>query len=384
MGRNKSPIEGKSPFKLRRRLLKDGRFSLFIDHFSEGKHEYEFLHLYLLPENSESNKRENHRILRQAEEILRLKRTKYLMEKDKGKETEEPSEMLLSDFIDTLINKYKKEGKAGYRHLETAKINLQKFRDSIHLYELNIDFCREYFEWLQKIHKSSNGKNLTRSTIHIYMRKLGLILMHAYRMGYIDSNLWKLLGKECKIRDHETEKRYLRNEELTILTQTPYGDFPVVREAFLFACFSGLRISDIRNLKWENIINRKECRYVTKTIQKTKKEILLPLSQLAWQWLPKKKVKEDLVFPGLPVSSCLQKHLNRWASNAGIIGKLHFHVSRHTFATLLLSSGSDIYTTSSLLGHSDIRTTQCYAKVVDRSKVEAMKLMDDLIFQHQG
>lgn len=70
MGRKrKSPI-GKSPFKLRRRKLADGRISLFIDRSVDGKHEYEFLQLYLLPEDTAKAKRQNARTIREAESIL--------------------------------------------------------------------------------------------------------------------------------------------------------------------------------------------------------------------------------------------------------------------------------------------------------------------------
>lgn len=70
MGRKrKSPI-GKSPFKLRQRKLADGRISLFLDRSVDGKHEYEFLQLYLLPEDTTKTKRQNARTIREAESIL--------------------------------------------------------------------------------------------------------------------------------------------------------------------------------------------------------------------------------------------------------------------------------------------------------------------------
>lgn len=73
MGRKRKSLVEKSPFKLRRRKLADGRLSLFLDRSVDGGHEYEFLQLYLLPETSSTAKRQNARTLRKAEEILQAR-----------------------------------------------------------------------------------------------------------------------------------------------------------------------------------------------------------------------------------------------------------------------------------------------------------------------
>ena len=65
-----------------------------------------------------------------------------------------------------------------------------------------------------------------------------------------------------------------------------------------------------------------------------------------------------------------------WAKAAGIKKNISFHTARHTFATMMLTLGADIYTTSKLLGHSRISTTEIYAKIVDKKKDEAMGLID--------
>lgn len=99
MGRKKQSKVDKSPFKLRRRKLTDGRESLFIDRTVDGKHEYEFLKLYLVPENSVKAKRENAKTLRQAEELIIAKTENMVDDKAQEEAAKDKSKMLLSDFI---------------------------------------------------------------------------------------------------------------------------------------------------------------------------------------------------------------------------------------------------------------------------------------------
>ena len=117
MGRRKQSKVDKSPFKLRRRKLSDGRESLFIDRTVDGKHEYEFLKLYLVPETSVKAKRENAKTLRQAEEIILAKTEDMVDDKAREEAAKDKSKMPLSDFIDLLMEEYKQRGQPSYRHL---------------------------------------------------------------------------------------------------------------------------------------------------------------------------------------------------------------------------------------------------------------------------
>lgn len=79
----------------------------------------------------------------------------------------------------------------------------------------------------------------------------------------------------------------------------------------------------------------------------------------------------QLVFEDLPAPSWISRPLKKWLETAGITKKITFHCFRHTFATLQLSNGTDIYTVSKMLGHTNVKTTQIYAKVVDEKKEKA-------------
>lgn len=147
--------------------------------------------------------------------------------------------------------------------------------------------------------------------------------------------------------------------------------------AFLFACFCGLRLSDIKDLKWKDIKSGEDGTVVSKIQVKTQQSIIVPLSANALEWLPDRgdAKGEDLVFT-LPSHFSINRSVKKWARDAEIEKNVTFHLSRHTFATTLLTLGADIYTTSKLMGHKNLRTTQIYAEVVNKKKVEAVNLMD--------
>ena len=113
-------------------------------------------------------------------------------------------------------------------------------------------------------------------------------------------------------------------------------------------------------------------------MQKTGKPIYQPLSESAMQWLPERgnASPNDAVFGTLPALASINRMLKIWAEAAGVTKRVSFHTSRHTFATMLLPLGADLYTVCKLLGHSNVKTTQIYAKIVDSKKVEAVNLFD--------
>ena len=154
----------------------------------------------------------------------------------------------------------------------------------------------------------------------------------------------------------------------------------MLKQAFLFSCFTGLRKSDILSLTWKEIIHDGPRTLIYKRIQKTQRWLSLPLSGRAMQWLPQRETWMDAdrkIFETMSNAS-LSTHLKLWAERAGICAKsISFHTARHTFATLELSLGADLYTVSKLLGHTNISTTQIYAKVVDKQKERAVSLLDE-------
>jgi integrase len=133
-------------------------------------------------------------------------------------------------------------------------------------------------------------------------------------------------------------------------------------------------------LKWGNIQTDNEGNRIIRFIQKkTGKYENLQISDEALKFLPERGTAkdDDIIFP-LPPNGFTNNVLKVWVLSAGIKKRVTFHVARHTNATLLLSLGVPIETVSKLLGHSNIQTTQIYAKVIDKNKRAAVSKLDGL------
>ena len=113
-------------------------------------------------------------------------------------------------------------------------------------------------------------------------------------------------------------------------------------------------------------------------MQKTQKPLNVPLSGEALKVLEEKKNPDEPIFK-LPTSDAtINYHIKKWVKNGHIDKAISFHCSRHTFATMTLTAGTDIYTTSKLLGHTSVHTTEIYADVVMEKKADAVNLTNGL------
>jgi integrase len=147
-----------------------------------------------------------------------------------------------------------------------------------------------------------------------------------------------------------------------------------VRSVFLFCCFTDRAQCDVRELTsgqirdgWVNYQRRKTQQTTSIAIPP---KVLADLALLG--------DADALVFPDLPGPRHVGSVLTKWAQRAGVIQNVTFHVARHTFATMPITHGVDIYNVSKLMGHASVHVTQVYAKVIDRKKYEAMQDLPEL------
>jgi integrase len=188
-------------------------------------------------------------------------------------------------------------------------------------------------------------------------------------MGHVKQNPFDLVKG---ISQPETYREFLTKEELIRLanTSTPTE---AMKNSCLFSALTGMRMGDIMSLTWSKVQHSESMGYFVRfSMNKTKSEETLPLSNEAIALLgAPSDSPESFVFPGYNFNAHYSE-LQRWLQKAGITKKITFHNFRHTFATLQLAEGTDIYTVSKLLGHKNIHTTQIYGKVMDKTKTEAM------------
>jgi integrase len=171
---------------------------------------------------------------------------------------------------------------------------------------------------------------------------------------------------------------YLTAPEVQALANAPIkGELGAeIKQAFLFGCYTGLRISDLKTLAWGDI--QRDPPQINKRQEKTERKAFVPLHNVAWGIIDDKRLHnfKEPVFPALAKSKTnTNKHLKKWAKNAGIEKNIGWHTARHTFAVLSLESGTEIYTLSKLLGHVNVKTTQVYAAATDKMKREAVNAL---------
>lgn len=380
MGRKRKSLVEKSPFKLRRRKLADGRISLFLDRSVDGGHEYEFLQLYLLPETSSTVKRQNARTLREAEDILQMRTEALLNARVETELVGSGAGVLLSDWLQTSCNNHKMRGLRDYEGILTLRKILLTFRPNVRLSEIDKQFCLDMIDWFRNTYiNKRTGTTIGARTADTYCQRFRTALNEAVREGLIDKNPWNRLETIEKIKKPESKREYLTIDEIRGMIAT---DCPneLVKRAYLFSCFTGLRISDVRNLKWGDIYHENGQTYVSVVMKKTNKPLYIPLSRQALKWMPEKgeSTSGDYVFGNLVNYGNVNENLKKWAEAAGIRKHISYHTSRHSFATMMLTLGADLYTVSKLLGHSSVKHTQIYARIIDRKKDEAVNLADSV------
>lgn len=362
----------KAPIYLRFRLNKDGSQSIYIDTIRERKHHYRSLGLRLVPETSAKDKRENAKTMREAQKILKEETVSFF----NIPTADENKPLLLSEWVGKVCCVRVEKGVGTISVFKALSRIVKMLFPSVLLEDVDKDFCRDFVRRLTADYRSPKGKKLTPLSVKTYCIALCTCLSEAVRMEKIADNPWLKLEMADKVKTSQGFRDFLTADELRTMIDTPCRD-NLVKRAFIFSCFSGLRRSDIGRLRWSDIREMNNRRYVRIVMKKTGREIDIPLSVRAMEWLPETEDTDEAVFPGFTRGD-LDMKLRNWAKAAGIRKKVTFHVARHTFATLLITSGTDIYTVSKLLGHSSVKHTQIYARMVDSVKDAAADAIDNI------
>lgn len=262
---------------------------------------------------------------------------------------------------------------------ETTLSHIQEFIkyqyniDDISIKNIEITFLNDFDYFLRK-EKSCNNN----STIK-YIRNFGKIVKQAHTNGWLEKDPFlKYKGKvKEKERDYLTELEIQNILEKEFVTER----LTLVRDIFIFSCFTGLAYIDTQQLSKNNIgIGIDGSKWIFKNRQKTDTASKIPLLPIAEMILDKYSnspicLNSDRLLPVLS-NQKMNAYLKEIADVCGITKDLTFHIARHTFATTVtLSNGVSLETVSKMLGHKNLRTTQHYAKIVDKRVSDDMTLL---------
>jgi hypothetical protein len=384
----KKQIKVKEPIRLRTKKLANENESLYLDCYYDGKRIREFLKLYIVPERTKEDKEKNIQTLKLANAI-KAKRIVELQNEEHGFKTSSvKSKANFINYIDSFVENLPKDTK-GYNGyictMQGLKYHLLKYKgENITFKDIDRKFLADFTEYLKVAKVSTKAvkeseRTLAQGTQWNYFNKLNLLLNKAEREEIIPFNPVDRLEKGERPQRADPRCTFLVLDEVKRLADTPFR-MDNLKRAFLFACLCGLRISDVRSLQWNSFQQDSKGNIFAKITQKkTKGTLYLPISPEAIKQLPPKGNDIDFVFGKLPDNSYIDKLLKIWAKDAGITKNLTFHVSRHTFATLSITYGADLYTVSKLLGHADIKTTQIYADVINEKKRDAVNAIPSII-----
>ena len=367
---------------MRFKPLKDGRRHIYLDIYKDGKRTYEYLKLYLLPESDAGAEKTNAKTIKEAEAILkkRIQELKKEPEESKylKKEVEMPKdEMLLLDWIKEFEELQRRRGVKSLGATKRFHVSVQDFGRNPKLKDIDKSFCLSYIDFLHSYTKKDGTEYSAKSKFDMF-ECLNNAINTAIQQEILTANPVNKIDRSERIRRKESQRDFLTIDEVKRLIATPC-DNPTVKQAYLFACSCGLRLGDVLNLKWKDISEDKGTWRASILMLKSQRPLYIPLGEQARKWMPEQG--ED--GPNEKVfklnRQAINENLQSWAEAAGITNKkVTFHTSRHTFATMLLTLGADIYTVSKLLGHTSVKTTQIYAKIIDQKKDDAVSLVDSI------
>lgn len=391
MARPKKQIRAKEPVTIRFKELAKGSKSIYLDIYRDGVRSYEFLKLYIIPEKSAEDKNAN-AVTMDAANAIKAQRIKEIVNGEAGIKNRKGGYVLILDWMQQRQDRAEKAAKDAGRKtsntaegIKTAAAHLRRYIESeykgraVTLAAIDKDFCAGFAAYLKDAPQRWGAGTLSKNTSALYYSNFEAALNEAYKKGLISVNPAALVEDNEKPQAQPSERDYLTAEELRTLAAAKCPN-EQVKAAFLFSCFCGLRLSDIEGLTWDAVHLDGDTWQIETRMQKTRQIIYLPLSAEARRFMPERgnKGPQDFVFT-LPKRVTTQCDIRTWVKRAGLTKKISFHCARHTFATLALTQGADLYSISKLLGHTNVQTTQIYAAIIDQKKQAAVNLLNGIL-----
>ncbi len=398
----KKQPRAKELIKIKFKTLADGNKSIFLEKYdgykitgtlksgspkTSAKRKYEFLNLYLIPEIKPADRKKNEATLLLANTI-KANRLVEMQTQNSGLKVKKAFKTNLIEFVTDIANKALADtGKKNseYTTFNSLAYHLKAYKgDSVNIDAIDRNYINGFIDYLKtakngNFEKSKKGQPIISvNTAHKLYAKFGTVLKKALRDDIIYLNPSEKIAPEDRPKAKPSKREYLTVPEIKKLIATDCKR-PEIKNAFLFCCLVGIRFSNVKNIIWDNIDFQKAGATLKYKQIKVDTFEYLPISEAALQFLPMDTdmQPESKIFD-LPKNETVNDNLRTWTKAAGILKTITFHSSRHTAATLQLSLGTPIETVSKLLGHGKISTTQIYAKIINKNKVDAVNKQNDI------
>jgi len=340
------------------------RGKLYLDIYQGGVRKWEKLGLVLT-----KDKVQNKEIMRLAE-ICRSKRETQFLTSAWDINDPIAGKMTLIKYMDDYSKTYKTKSK---NVVDCCIKQLKKYGNAdIQLVQITPKWVEGFQEFLKA------NENISIGTAAFYARILRSALNKAVAKDIIRKNPAIHVQK---IKAPEPELLFLQFSEVKALSQVILDDKygAEVRRAFLFACYTGLRISDLETLTWAKINTNPW--QILKNQEKTQQSMFVPLHKYAQALINDNKIHsaDELVFNFSDHNRRTSYYyLEDWAKKAGLNKTIGWHTARRTFATMALENGADLLTVAKLLGHTNLQHVTKYAKVTDRLRVDAINALPEI------
>ena len=387
--------------KLGAKLLSDGRASLFLDYYfgftmvySENQDKMvpkkqkrrESLDLYIYSNPRTPQQRQHNRETLDLADTLRSQKSIAVKDEDKKEALKKKKASInFLDFFQEYLDAYTKKDK------RMIQIAMQRFKDFLrdtpeyNVYERKIkpeqitsEMVEAYTEYLQSRSKGEGAKSIYQRFKKVY-KACAIKCNINYQRPFVNAE-----GKSICITIDENAlvKDFLSPEEERQLMATHYiGENPEIRNAFVFCLYTGMRFCDVRDLTFGNFdfANKLITYEQNKTKGHSKHSIVtLPVTDTLLGLIgeqPEARGKDELVFI-LPSHTMCLKALRRWTKRAGIDKHITWHCARHSFGTNMAATaaqkGFSVRVVQEMMGHSSLKYTERYTRVVDEQKKAAM------------
>ncbi|CAH8284153.1 site-specific recombinase XerD [Mariniflexile fucanivorans] len=263
-----------------------------------------------------------------------------------------------------------------------SKFLLKRYKTAdMYLRELDYNFILKFEKYLRGYVPTDHQRKMGNNTVMKHIERFRKLINLALKLGWMEKDPF------INFKSHiiKNERGFLSSDELNAIEEKQFTieRLQLVRDLFVFSCYTSLSYIDVINLTEDNInIGIDGELWIHYRREKTTKLIRIPLLPKALQIMEiyknnHKSKSRGSLFPKIS-NQKLNSYLKEIADVCGIKKNLTFHIARHTFATTVtLSNGIPIETVSKLLGHSKISTTQIYAKVLERKVSDDMKKLRD-------